>query len=186
MTTQPDAPEDIARRATAHNYGQTVFEVEQDGDATTISMSSWPRAEEARKALVAAGWNAEHLSGPGDRLRVTPATTQPDATAHDDVEAVIPWLGDLVTFAVGAYAETMVGAREAGDPSDWAESVAREFCEARRPVELAARIVAAQAEAWDAGVRHAESCAGGMACDPRTANPIRAAQVAQSGSEEQS
>lgn len=28
-----------------------------------------------------------------------------------------------------------------------------------------------QAEAWEAGVQHAELCEGGMACDPRTANP---------------
>lgn len=64
-----------------------------------------------------------------------------------EVEALIPWLSDLVTFAVGAYAETMVGAREPGDPSDWADDIAREFCDARRPVELAAREAAARAEA---------------------------------------
>jgi len=28
-------------------------------------------------------------------------------------------------------------------------------------------------QAWDQGVRHAESCAGGLTCDPCAANPYR-------------
>lgn len=42
--------------------------------------------------------------------------------------------------------------------------------------ELAAHTAEAKRQAWDEGVRHAESCPGGMACDPRTANPYKQAR----------
>ena len=43
----------------------------------------------------------------------------------------------------------------------------------RRNAKHGQIVHAAQAQAWDEGVRHAESCAGGLTCDPRTANPYR-------------
>ena len=42
---------------------------------------------------------------------------------------------------------------------------------------LAERDARIKAEAWDEGVRHAETCPGGMTCDPRTANPYRADRI---------
>ena len=110
-------------------------------------------------------------------------------TDHTDaeVEALVPWLSDLVTFAIGAYAETMVGAREAGDPSDWADGIAREFCEARRPVELAAREAAARAEALReaADVVEEECAADSVTCYCSSAGWLRdrAARIARSGVE---
>lgn len=42
---------------------------------------------------------------------------------------------------------------------------------------LAQRDREQQAKAWAEGVRHAEACEGGLACDPRTANPYRIEKI---------
>lgn len=52
--------QEVARRATAHNYGQTVWGIHRIGDCRwVLRMSSWPRAQEAAMALRAAGYTAE-------------------------------------------------------------------------------------------------------------------------------
>lgn len=47
----------VAATATAHNYGQTVYEADewQPGEVW-LRMSSWPRTQEAKRALEAAGY----------------------------------------------------------------------------------------------------------------------------------
>lgn len=47
---------EIARHATAHNYGRTVLEAKRWRDGVWLTMSSWPRAQEARCALVRNGY----------------------------------------------------------------------------------------------------------------------------------
>lgn len=49
----------ICRNATAHNFGQTIISYGSAflGDEVTVELSSWPRMQEARRALEAAGFN---------------------------------------------------------------------------------------------------------------------------------
>lgn len=50
----------IATMATRHNEGQTVLEQRlDDGDTVSLKMSSWPRANEARRALEKEGYFVE-------------------------------------------------------------------------------------------------------------------------------
>jgi hypothetical protein len=54
-----EAVEAICRRATAHNHGQTVGDVETLANGgIRVAMSSWPRVQEALRALRAAGYDA--------------------------------------------------------------------------------------------------------------------------------
>lgn len=47
----------IAATATAHNYGQTIWEADEHAPGEVwLRMSSWPRAQEAWRALEAAGF----------------------------------------------------------------------------------------------------------------------------------
>jgi hypothetical protein len=49
----------IAKSATAHNSGQTVYECYEHEGRYRILMSSWPRAREAIAAFREQDWNAE-------------------------------------------------------------------------------------------------------------------------------
>jgi hypothetical protein len=60
----------IARRATAHNYGQTIWGYGFTDDGFTVHMSSWPRADEAVRAFEKAGYAAEHREDDGDWVLV--------------------------------------------------------------------------------------------------------------------
>lgn len=63
----------IARRATAHNYGQTVWGIDRIGDTRwLLRMSSWPRCQEAATALRTAGYTADVVTAPmTDAIDVT-------------------------------------------------------------------------------------------------------------------
>lgn len=55
----------VARAATAHNEGETVYESKVWHNGTvSLKMSSWPRAKEAERAFLAEGW--ETLMGDND------------------------------------------------------------------------------------------------------------------------
>jgi hypothetical protein len=80
---------DIARRATAHNSGQTVWGYGwTDDDTFLIHMSSWPRANEAIKALTAEGFVAEHRTEPMDD-QVLVRVRRPIDADPDDRRALI-------------------------------------------------------------------------------------------------
>jgi hypothetical protein len=66
----------VARMATAHNSGETVWEQRQEDETVVLRMSSWPRAREAEAAMLKEGWAVEYLpdDGKGHTLiRVAPA-----------------------------------------------------------------------------------------------------------------
>jgi hypothetical protein len=68
----------VARMATAHNSGETVWEQRVDGDAVVLRMSSWPRAREAEAAMLREGWAVDYLpdDGKGHTLiRVAPQSS---------------------------------------------------------------------------------------------------------------
>lgn len=55
----------LARLATAHNSGETVWEQRVDGEAVILRMSSWPRAREAEAELRRSGYDVEYLPDDG-------------------------------------------------------------------------------------------------------------------------
>lgn len=56
----------IAQKATAHNSGQTILHngVNTGGNQASLTMSSWPRMQEARKALEAHGYTCDEVQIP--------------------------------------------------------------------------------------------------------------------------
>lgn len=64
----------IAKKATAHNYGEVVYEVVRGVDGCDMRLSSWPRCQEAKRALEAAGyWVEEDYRPFANWLMVRPA-----------------------------------------------------------------------------------------------------------------
>lgn len=61
----------IAREATAHNAGETVWETREiTGGQYVLRMSSWPRAAEATKALRGRGCKVDDLPSDGGHPRI--------------------------------------------------------------------------------------------------------------------
>jgi hypothetical protein len=56
----------VARMATAHNSGETVWEQRTDEAAVILRMSSWPRAREVERAMLREGWSVEYLPDDGN------------------------------------------------------------------------------------------------------------------------
>lgn len=69
--------ERIAKAATAHNSGQTVYEVSRASGILRVVMSSWPRAKEATAALAGAGYT---VAQDGNNVMVLAAPTESEGT----------------------------------------------------------------------------------------------------------
>ena len=59
---------DIVSDAIKHNFGATMS-THRDGDTMVIELTSWPRAQEAMRALEDAGFRAERIKGTGQSIR---------------------------------------------------------------------------------------------------------------------
>lgn len=75
---------DIVARAIAHNYGAWA-NYRDDGNAVVCEVPSWPRAQEARRALEAAGYTVSEV----ENDRTIRVTLQP--AAADPVEQGSAW-----------------------------------------------------------------------------------------------
>lgn len=68
----------ICRRATAHNYGTVVGDIDVRTDGSVrVAMSSWPRVQEALRALRAKGYDAEEDCRPMDDGLVVTGQVRP-------------------------------------------------------------------------------------------------------------
>lgn len=65
----------VARMATSHNYGETVWEQWVEGLAVVLRISSWPRAKEAEAAFTREGWATEFLPDDGKGHTLVRVTT---------------------------------------------------------------------------------------------------------------